>query len=459
MRAKTIAIVVCLVLALGGGLFAFAARHPAIAPIALPAPASFEPALVKRGAALAAVGDCAGCHTAPGGRDLAGGVAIPTPFGAIYSSNITPDAETGIGAWSEAAFQRAMSRGVRRDGALLYPAFPYDHFMLVSNDDDRALYAFLMTRPPVHAVAPGNDLRFPFNHRFVVAGWNLLFLRSGPPAAYATHDASFVRGEYLVEGLAHCGACHTPRNAFGAEKASESFAGATIDGWTAYALNGASPAAVPWTAEALYQYLRNGFEPEHGTARGPMAEVIADLSGATDNDIRAIASYVAGQMGKAAERKSALQQGESQAERGRWVAATSADSQAVHRSIGGVVSNHNDEGAAIYATACAGCHEGPRAMPFGGINLALSSAVRGVSAHNLLNIILHGVPAAAASRSPIMPGFANALDDNQLGALVRYLRAGFTDEEAWTGIEAAVHAARGAEREVTIGYAARQAGE
>ena len=159
MWVSRLAVAVCLLIAAAIGVVVFAASQPAIEAIAPPAPASFDAAAVKRGAVLATIGNCDACHTAPGGRDFAGGVAVPTPFGTVYSTNITPDGETGIGVWSEAAFLRAMRNGLRRDGAYLYPAFPYDHFTLVTDDDDKALYAFLMTRTPVHATAPQNQLK------------------------------------------------------------------------------------------------------------------------------------------------------------------------------------------------------------------------------------------------------------------------------------------------------------
>src|SRR5436190_4141928 len=210
--------------------------RPAIAAVEPPAPQSFDGALVKRGRDLAAIGNCNDCHTVRGAKDFAGGLPVPTPFGTIYSSNITPDAETGIGRWSEAAFRRAMQSGVNRDGRHLYPTFPYDHFTHVSDEDDRALYAFLMTRPPVHAPARANQLSFPFDQRAVVAGWKLLFLRHGSYQPEPAKTTEWNRGGYLVEGLAHCGACHTPRNSLGAEKARDAFGGGDVDNWHAYAI-------------------------------------------------------------------------------------------------------------------------------------------------------------------------------------------------------------------------------
>ena len=187
--SRTIATVVIAAL-IAGAVAAFAvAWRPTIAAIAPPAPSSFDPALVKRGRDLAAIGNCNTCHTARGGQNYAGGLPVPTPFGTIFSSNITPDADTGIGRWSEEAFQRAMRTGVDRAGRHLYPTFPYDHFTNVSDEDDRALYAFLMTRPPVPALPPENLLSFPLNQRPVIAGWKLLFLRSDGFRAEATSMA------------------------------------------------------------------------------------------------------------------------------------------------------------------------------------------------------------------------------------------------------------------------------
>src|ERR1700756_645391 len=188
-------------LLIGGAAAAFAVIwRPAIAAIDPPAPQSFDASLVKRGRALAAIGNCSDCHTVRGGKTFAGGLPVPTPFGTVYSSNITPDADTGIGRWPEAAFRRAMRSGVDRDGQHLYPTFPYDHFTNVTDEDDRALYAYLMTREPVHAPARENQLSFPLDHRFVIAGWKLLFLRDDTYHVDPAQSAEWNRGAYLVEG-------------------------------------------------------------------------------------------------------------------------------------------------------------------------------------------------------------------------------------------------------------------
>ena len=421
------AIVVLLVAAMAAG-FAVAWR-PAIAAIEQPAPGSFDPALVKRGRELAAIGNCNDCHTVRGRASFAGGLPVPTPFGTIYSSNITPDPETGIGRWPEAAFRRAMRSGVNRDGQHLYPTFPYDHFTNVSDEDDAALYAFLMTRPAVHVPARENQLPFPLDQRVVVAGWKLLFLRPGSFQPDPSKSAEFNRGGYLVEGLAHCGACHTPRNGLGAERPTAAFAGGDVDNWQAYAINTQSPAPVPWTTEALYAYLRQGWQADHGTARGPMAEVASNLSSVSESDVRAIAVYMAGVFG--APSPDRIQQGE----------AVLAQAKSPANEAAAVVAA-NAAGAAIYAAACASCHETGRALPYGGVHLALSTALSSPDPRNAANIVLSGVRPVAGERSPIMPGFADSMNDGQVTALLQFLRARFSNQRPWTGVENTVAEAR-----------------
>ena len=214
-------------------LAAFAVSwQPAWPPLAGPA-VTFDPALVARGEQLVHVGNCAGCHTAQGGRPFAGGRPLETPFGTVFATNITPDPETGIGRWSRKAFVRALREGVALNGDLLYPAFPYDHFTHASDSDIDALYAFLMTRPAVQARTPANRLKEPFGFRPLVAGWNLLFLHKGPLVDEPGQSADWNRGRALAEGLAHCGGCHTPRNELGAERSDHAYDGAWTEGWYA----------------------------------------------------------------------------------------------------------------------------------------------------------------------------------------------------------------------------------
>ncbi len=263
--------IVAAVVIVGAIGFFVLAYKPAIEPLTADAAPAFDAALVAKGEQLAAIGDCTSCHTTAGGADFAGGLAVPTPFGTIYSTNITPDRDTGIGAWSEAAFRRAMNEGVDREGAHLYPAFPFDHFTHVTDDDVSALYAYLMTRQPVSAEPPANELPFPFSFRPVLAGWKLLFLKQGPLAPVDGQSEEWERGRYLAEGLGHCAACHTPRNALGAEDGGQHFGGASdIEGWYAYPINANSPAPVNWDVAAMTQYLLERLYRR--ARRGPRAD-------------------------------------------------------------------------------------------------------------------------------------------------------------------------------------------
>jgi mono/diheme cytochrome c family protein len=384
---------------------------------------SFPSAEIARGAQLAAIGNCITCHTKPGGVPFAGGRPIATPFGTIYSTNITPQRGDGIGGWSEAAFRRAMKDGVDRDGHHLYPAFPYDHMTLMRDDDIRAVYAFIATRRPVAATTPENDLSFPFNIRALVAGWKLLFLHRDTLRADAGKDAEWNRGAYLVEGLGHCGSCHTPRNILGAEKSGEAYAGGESDGWIAPALNAASPAAVHWDKARLYNYLRHGFDTAHGVAAGPMAPVVNNLKSVDEADVRAIAVYVADIAGTAASEK--------QAESRDVLARVTAGSAAA--------MPQDTPGAAIYAGACAQCHgEFGRAPALAALNLALSSTLRTPRPDNVIRIVREGIHPTDGGAGPIMPGFAEVLTDRQLADLVAFLRSHFAKQPAWSEIEDAI---------------------
>jgi len=239
LRLLSIVVILLIVAAAG---FALWSRRPEIAAIEPPPSQVFSRQQIEKGAELAALGDCNICHTVSGAAAYAGGRPMPTPFGTIYSTNITPDPQTGIGRWSEEAFRRAMREGIARDGRHLYPAFPYDHFTHARDDDLNALYAFVMTRQPVANPPQDDRLSFPFNQRWLLAFWNLFYLDTTRIEPDPRHDAQWNRGAYLVEGLGHCGDCHTPRNLLGAEESGLALAGGEAEGWSAPALNTASPA-------------------------------------------------------------------------------------------------------------------------------------------------------------------------------------------------------------------------
>ncbi|MCW5734722.1 MAG: c-type cytochrome [Enhydrobacter sp.] len=406
-------------------LLAFAiAWHPEIEPTMPPSPSSFARKLVIEGEQLAKLGNCAGCHTAEPGRPLAGGRSLATPFGTIFAANITPDAETGIGTWSRAAFDRAMRRGIARNGKHLYPAFPYDHFTHASDGDVEALYAWLMTRPAIASRAPETRLDGVVAFRPLIAGWNLLFLGEGPLEPDPARSSDWNRGRALAEGLAHCGGCHTPRNRFGAEDRSRAYDGAMVEGWYAPPLNARSPAVRRWTADRLHLYLRTGLSPTHAAAAGPMGDVTRALAQARDEDVRAIAVYFASLMSQAP-------------------AARQDQHDAMDRQL--VAQQAHPEAAVLFAGACAVCHEpGAPMMQQGRPPLAWGTPLQVDNAHDTVRIIMEGLASPAGPAGPAMPAFADILDDGQVGALAAYLRARFTDKPPWSDIGAAVaHARRG----------------
>ncbi|WP_411034055.1 c-type cytochrome [Shinella sp. BYT-45] len=435
-----------LCLLLGAAAYAVA-WQPSLAVLAENEQQDFPPDVVARGAQLAAVGNCIACHTVPGERAFAGGLALPTPFGTIHSTNITPDRETGIGAWTQEAFRRAMRQGVDREGNYLYPAFPYDHYTRVTDEDNHALYAFLMTRQPVRAEGKPNDLPFPLGFRPLLAGWKLLFLEEGPHPVDEARGEAWNRGRYLVEGLAHCGACHTPRNALGAVDRSRNLGGGEAEGWQAYAINADSQAPVPWDEDSLAFYLRNGWHELHGVSRGPMAEVTGNLGLLPDEDIRAMAAYVASVMGEpSAERR---ERGERLKERfgtgGRLVQAS--DSQT---DVSGQARGTGHPGEALYRSACANCHEGGRPQPYGGLDFTLSTAVNAPDPQNIITVTLFGLPPADGEASAIMPAFANTLGDAQMADLLAYMRERFSGGPPWQDLARQVRETRDGTRHVAV---------
>jgi mono/diheme cytochrome c family protein len=383
-----------------------------------PAPArpSFDAKLVERGAQLAAVGNCSTCHTAPQGKPYAGGLALRSKFGTLYSTNITPEPETGIGRYTQQDFNRAMREGVDAHGRHLYPAFPYDHFTLVSDQDLAAIYAFIKTREAVRAQAPANELAFPMNVRAALAAWKALYLKKGRYQPDASKTQEWNRGAYLVEGLGHCGACHTPRNLLGAEKRDEAFAGGDVEGWHAPALNAASPAPLPWTAERLLAYLRRGVDDVHGAAAGPMLPVVHDLSRVPEPDVRAMAAYIASLDPRPLEERQ---------KKGEEIIARGANASAG--------ASGSEPGASIYAGACASCH-GALRREHGTLQLSLSTSLSLPTPNNLIHIILEGIVPREGSAGPWMPAFEGSLTEQQTADLVTYLRARFGNGPAWKDV-------------------------
>ena len=405
-----------------GGLALLAPVKPAIPEIARPDPSAFSAPTIERGRLAAAAGACNICHAGADGTRFAGGRAFETPFGTIVAANISPDVETGIGAWSYPAFERAMRQGIHRDGRHLYPVHPYTSFARADEADIQALYAYLMASPPARNAAAGTKLTFPFNIRGLMAGWNALFLKPGQ-VANADKSSAWNRGAYLVESLGHCSACHTERNRVGAELDGDAhLAGGFADGWEAPAILGPGRSPVAWTEDALYDYLRQGYAHDHGAANGPMAEVVKSLRPLPDADIRAIAIY--------------LSDGAKNDPGGRDRAAVIAMSRAAETSA----AIAEPAGARIFEGACTACHA--EGTPLA--SLALNTNLHGDRPDNLLQTILNGAeaPAALAHRAApehmevmSMPAFRESLSDRQIADLAAYLRSRFApDKTPWRNL-------------------------
>jgi mono/diheme cytochrome c family protein len=393
---------------------------PAIAPISDGERPRADERTFRHGAELAAIGHCNACHRTSAGKPYAGGRAIPTPFGTIFSSNITPDTATGIGAWSEAAFLRAMHQGVDREGRQLYPAFPYDHFTKATDADIRTIYLFLMNQPPVRNIIPASELDFPFNIRPIVVGWKILFLREAPLPQDTGKSPQWNRGRYLVEGLGLCGGCHTPRNILGAEEKTRAFAGGAAEGWNAPPLNADSFALRNWTVDQMAEYLSTGWTRWHGAAAGPMADVTQNLAQVDSDDVRAMATYIVSLLPQSA------------------VASDGAMVKAKKQ-----VPGASDQVVAIFTGACANCHDdGHGVGPSKAVSLALSSAVRQSGSANAVRVILKGIEPPSGAPGAYMPAFDSMLTDQQIASLAEYVRARYTDEPPWTDVRREIAKAR-----------------
>jgi mono/diheme cytochrome c family protein len=431
---KAFRVAVAASVAVAVAAIAWASRHPEIDAIARPDPASFDPELVERGKALAGLGNCGVCHTTRGGEPYAGGLALPTPFGTIYTTNITPDVETGIGGWSEAAFVRAMRDGVDREGRHLYPAFPYDFYALVTDEDLGAIYAYLMTTPPVVAPDQANGLRFPFDQRILLEGWKVLFHDAAPFVPDPGQDAEWNRGAYLVEGLGHCGACHSPRNALGApaRAAPAAYAGGEAEGWYAPPLDATTPAPIPWTQIALVNYLIDGWDKHHGIAAGPMAPVASDLYEQSEDDVFAIAGYLMHLKGGELppdRQESVTAEAVAWAEAMRWgnpVATPLPDDPVLQ------------DGAQVFETQCANCHK----MYSQTAPLGLSTVINAPDATNLVQLTFRGLQPPHGSLDRSMPARAIQISDDQMVALAAFVRDRFSRNPAWTDTEEIVRRVR-----------------
>jgi mono/diheme cytochrome c family protein len=354
---------------------------------------------------------------------------VNTPFGIIYGSNITPDPKTGIGAWSLAAFTRALREGISRDGSHLFAAFPFNAYTELQDDDVKALYAYLMTRPAVSATVPTMTVPFPLNVRFLQEGWKILCFRSGRYRPDPAKDAQWNRGAYLAQAVSDCGGCHTPRNALGGEKLRDAYSGTVVDNWVAPPLTEANPSPLPWTQERLFNYLRTGVDPLHGAVAATMTPTVRDaldLPIVPDSDVRAIALYMS-DVDRAGARKSNVE---------------AATKEALQKSSLGSGQDY-DPDAYLYASACLSCHYNSGTVPLAARpELALNSALSLPEPTNFIQAVLRGIGSTDGAPGLVMPAYASSLNDAELARLAAYLRRTRTTRPPWTGLERKVSAAR-----------------
>jgi mono/diheme cytochrome c family protein len=362
---------------------------------------------VERGKYLAIAGNCVSCHTSPGGEPMAGGLAFRTPFGTIYSTNITPDPQTGIGEWTQEDFARAVREGVRRDGAHLYPVFPYTSYTLLKDEDVAALFAYFKSLPPVRAAVPENELSFPYNQRWALGLWKMLYFDSRRFEPDRSKSEEWNRGAYLVEGLGHCGMCHSPRNFLGGQSANEAMTGGVyldrvpsgeIREWAAPNLTSAPNGLASWPAEEIATYLKTGQNTFTQTF-GPMNEVIMNSTRhLSDSDVQAMAVYL---------KELPPNPGPSGSQPSEQLMT---------------------EGSVLYDVHCGTCH-----MPTGlgdhdedaGARLVGSPIVQASSPASLINIVLYGPERPnppAPYRWKKMPSFANELTDEEIAAITTFVR-------------------------------------
>jgi len=359
---------------------------------------------IDRGEYLAHAGDCVACHTEPGGVQFAGGRAIPTPFGNLYVTNITPDDETGIGRWTQDEFYRMMHSGVSRDGTLLYPAMPFASYTRVTREDCDAIYAYLMSVAPVKHPNRPHELRFPFNKRELLVGWRTLYFREGEYVADQEQSAQWNRGAYLVQGLGHCAMCHTAVNALGGSSESKAFEGGMIpnQNWYAPSLTSNREAGLgDWSLKDIADILQAGVS-QRATVYGPMAEVVYNsLQYLSDDDVQAMAVYLKGLPRREAEPPPTSQE--------RLVSPRIMES-----------------GRAIYQKQCSVCHgpegkgQAPAYPPLAG-NQSITMA----SPVNSIRMVLNGGYAPGTRRNPRpygMPPFSHILSDEEVAAVVSYIR-------------------------------------
>ncbi len=404
-------------IALGPGPLAFAgSRSVTLADYRGPDPTGVPPelaqaGLVERGRYLARAADCESCHTAKGGAPFAGGLAFVISLGTLYSPNITPDEETGIGGWSDAAFLNAIHKGKDDEGSPLYPAMPFASYTGMTDADALAIKAYLFTLKPIRNVVPENKLGFPFNQRWLIGLWSTVFNPDERFAPNPERSAQWNRGAYLVENLAHCGECHTSRNLAFALNNRRKFAGEIQAGWRAYNITQDRDAGVgSWSDSELARYLAQGHAEGRGTASGPMGEAVdKSLKYLTHGDIAAIVTYLRTVPAVASP---------------DLPAPKATPAPASHRE--GVVADYDPHGKALFAGACAGCHDWTGTSPV--IRYATLTGARAVNdptATNVAQIVLKGTVRDTPHGKAAMPAFGASFSDSEVASVANYVTARF----------------------------------
>jgi mono/diheme cytochrome c family protein len=370
---------------------------------------------VKRGEYLMRAADCMVCHTAPGGQDFAGGLAIPLPFGTLYSTNITADKATGIGDYSDQDFLNAVRRGIRRDGTRLYPAMPYPSYTYLTDADALAIKAYLFSLPPVNSANRPDTLTFPFNQRWSMIFWSLVFDANSRFEPNTAQSPEWNRGAYIAEALAHCGECHTPRNLAFALDNRKKFAGAVTAGWRAFNITSDKGSGIgAWSNDDVFAYLSAGHASGRGTAAGPMGEAVdASFSQMAPTDIHALVSYVRSVPAVASSD----------------LPATIAPPAPVSPKAGGATAD--GLGKKIFQEACVSCHNwtGVSAIsPFATISGA--RAVNDPTATNVAQIVISGTMRHTPAGAVSMPAFGSAYSDTEIAAVANYVTARFGSEKS-----------------------------
>ena len=416
LAALLLVAVVAIFLVAGPGPMAFSKGrkvdlkdYQAANPSGVPAGLAQE-SLIKKGEYLAKAADCLVCHTEKGGEAYAGGFAFVLPFGTLYSTNITPDKTTGIGSYTDAQFLAAMHRGVRQDGANLYPAMPYTSYTYITDADALAIKAYLFSLPPVHLANKPNALAFPFNQRWAMGVWSALFNANERFTPAADRSPEWNRGAYLAEALAHCGECHTPRNLAFALDNRKKFGGALTAGWRAYNISADQTSGVgAWHDEELFTYLAKGHAAGHGSAAGPMGEAVDEsFSQFAPEDIKAIVTYLRSVPSVASTDLPST------------LAAAAPDSHKEGRATA------ESRGKQIYEGACVSCHGWSGVSDISEFaTLTGARAVNDPHGTNVAQIVLAGMKRSSPAGAVEMPAFGAAYSNSDIAAVSNYVTTRF----------------------------------